>query len=426
MNTSRAPIKLAVVGAGSRGTIYANYALDHPDQLEIVGVAEPRNFYRNQLVSIHNIPLENVTDDWRTWLTREKFADGFIIATPDALHSDPAIAFAGLGYHLLLEKPMSPSETDCRRIVEAVRNAGVMLAVCHVMRYTPYTKQLKKILESGQIGEIISVQHLEPVGFWHQAHSFVRGNWHNEACSSSMLLQKSCHDLDWLSYIVGKPCIKVSSFGSLSHFKREFRPGGAADRCLDCSVAKDCAYDAKRFYLGHLNEGNTDWPVNVVTTDTSETGILEALKTGNYGRCVYGGMDNDVVDHQVVNLEFETGITASFTMTAFTKSRDRETRIFGTKAELFGDGNNIEIYNFLTGQTQTINTELESDGSILSGHGGGDEGVMQAFVTALLENDPKHILSGASQTLESHLMVFAAETARKENRVMTVEHDKTL
>jgi predicted dehydrogenase len=418
-----AAIKLAVVGAGSRGAIYAQYALEHPDQLQIVGVAEPRDFYRNQMVNGHQIPSDNVTDDWHTWLTRPKFADGIIITTPDALHADPAIAFAKHGYHLLLEKPMSPNETDCRRIVAAVREAGVMLAVCHVMRYTPYTRSLKKILDSGQIGEIICVQHLEPVGFWHQAHSFVRGNWHNESRSSSMLLQKSCHDLDWLSYIVGKPCVAVSSFGSLSHFKKESRPVGAADRCLDCGVANACAYDAKRFYFDNLAEGNTDWPLNVITTDISEAGILAALRTGDYGRCVYGGLDNDVVDHQVVNLEFEGGVTASFTMTAFTKPRDRETRIFGTKAELYGNGNILEIYDFLTRETTTINSELESDGSILSGHGGGDENIMRAFVRALTDNNPEHILSGASQTLESHLMVFAAEKARKQNRVMFVDHD---
>ncbi len=420
----REPIKLAVVGAGSRGAIYAQYALSHPDQLEIVGVAEPRDFYRHQLATLHNIAPENVTNDWHTWLERPKFADGIIITTPDAVHAEPAIAFAKHGYHLLLEKPMSPNEADCRAIVQAVREASVMLAVCHVMRYTPYTRLLKKILDSGQIGDIISVQHLEPVGFWHQAHSFVRGNWHNESRSSSMLLQKSCHDLDWLSYIVGKPCVAVSSFGSLIHFKKEFRPVGAADCCLDCGVASECAYDAKRFYLENLEEGNTDWPLNVITTDISEAGILAALRTGDYGRCVYGGLDNDVVDHQVVNLEFEGGATASFTMTAFTKPRDRETRIFGTKAELYGNGNILEIYDFLTRETTIINSELESDGSILSGHGGGDENIMQAFVQALLENNPEHILSGASQTLESHLMVFAAENARKQNRVMTVTHDQ--
>ncbi len=410
-------VKLAVIGAGSRGSLYADYALTHPDRLEIVGVAEPRLEARDRLAARHRIPAENVTDNWRTWLERPRFADGLIVATPDALHAEPAIAFAGAGYHLLLEKPMSPHETECRQIVAAVHGAGVMLAVCHVLRYTPYTRALKRVLDGGCIGETVSLQHLEPVGYWHQAHSFVRGNWRNEARSSSMLLQKSCHDLDWLRYIVGKPCQRASSFGRLSHFTRANRPVGAADRCLDCGVAEACAYDAKRFYLGQLEAGNTDWPVGVITSDTTPAGVLEALRTGDYGRCVYGGLDNDVVDHQVVNLEFADGITAGFTMTAFTQGRARETRIFGTKGELYGDGRRLEIYDFLTETREVIDTELDSDGSILSGHGGGDEGLMDAFVRALSTNDPSHILSGPDETLESHLMVFAAETARREARV---------
>ena len=413
-------IRLAVIGAGSRGTTYAAYAFKHSDELEIVGVAEPRDFYRRQMANWHLIPVGNVTHDWHDWLTREKFADAIIIATPDALHAEPAIAFAGLGYHLLLEKPMAPTELECRKIVEAVNRAGVMLAVCHVMRYTPYTRMLKQVLESGRIGEVVSVQHLEPVGYWHQAHSFVRGNWGNELRSSSMLLQKSCHDLDWLRYLIGKPCERVSSFGGLHHFRESQKPVGAADRCLECEIESDCAFSAKRFYLRELESGNTGWPVNVITSDTTESGVLEALRTGPYGRCVYS-CDNDVVDHQVLNLEFVGGVTASFTMTAFTKGRDRETRIFGTKGELFGNGQTLEIYDFLTEQTKVIDTELESDGSIKSGHGGGDEGVMHAFLTALRDNNPSAILSGPNESLESHLMVFAAETSRREARVCQIE-----
>jgi predicted dehydrogenase len=414
------PLRLAVIGAGSRGSTYANYALKHPEELEIVGVAEPRDFYREGMANTHQIPIKNVTRDWGEWLSRERFADAIIIATPDAFHAAPAIAFAELGYHLLLEKPMAPTEAECRKIVDAVNRAGVMLAVCHVMRYTPYTRALKQVLESGRIGEIVSVQHLEPVGYWHQAHSFVRGNWGNESRSSSMLLQKSCHDLDWLRHLIGKPCECVSSFGSLNHFRESQKPVGAADRCLDCEIESDCAFSAKRFYLSQLETGNTDWPVNVITSDTTQSGVLEALRSGPYGRCVYA-CDNDVVDHQVVNLEFAGGVTASFTMTAFTKSRDRETRIFGTKGELFGNGQTLEVYDFLTEQTAIVDTELESDGSIQSGHGGGDEGVMHAFLTALRENEPSAILSGPNESLESHLMVFAAETSRREARVCEVQ-----
>ncbi len=417
---TREPIRAIVIGAGSRGATYAQYALEHPDELRVIGVAEPRDHYRQDLAARHGIPAENIVADWHALLGRPRFADAAIIATPDALHAEPAIACAKAGYHLLLEKPLAPTEADCRRIVAAVQESGVMLAVCHVMRYTAYTQALKAVLESGRIGQIVSVQHLEPVGYWHQAHSFVRGNWRNEASSSSMLLQKSCHDLDWLRYIVGKACVRVSSFGSLNHFRASERPEGAADRCLDCEIEADCAYSARRLYIQELEAGNTGWPVNVITSDTTEAGVLTALRTGPYGRCVYA-CDNDVVDHQVVNLEFAGGVTASFTMTAFTRGRDRETRIFGTKGELFGDGQKIEIFDFLTEQTTTIDSQLESDGSILSGHGGGDEGVLRAFLAALRDQNPNLILSGPAESLESHLMVFAAETARREARVCELD-----
>ena len=417
------PVKLAVIGAGSRGTTYANYALGNPNQLQIVGVAEPRDAQRTRMVDAHQIPPQNTAQDWREWLQRERFADGVIVATQDAQHLEPAVAFAERGYHVLLEKPIAPNEADCRRIALAVEQAGVMLAVCHVMRYTPYTRALKAALEAGAVGQIVSVQHLEPVGFWHQAHSFVRGNWRNEGLSSSMLLQKSCHDLDWLRYVVGLPCQRVSSFGSLKHFRASERPTDATDRCLDCPVETECAYSAKRYYLSELEEGNTGWPLDVITQDFTREGVTEALRTGPYGRCVYA-CDNDVVDHQVVNLEFQGGVTASFTMTAFTRARARETRIFGTRGELYGDGQQIEIFDFLSQQTRRIDTELLSDGSIESGHGGGDEGVVSAFVRALQHNDPTQILSGPRESLESHLMVFAAETSRREGRVVGVSHEE--
>jgi predicted dehydrogenase len=413
------PVRLALIGAGSRGATYARYALEFPDRVRIVAVAEPNDLRRAHIAASHGIPVERTARDWREWLDHPRFADGAIIATQDALHAAPTIALAERGYHLLLEKPLAPNEADCRAMIAAVRRAGVMLAVCHVMRYTPYTQLLKRVLDAGTIGEIVSVQHLEPVGFWHQAHSFVRGNWGNEARSSSMLLQKSCHDLDWLRYIVGVRCERVSSFGSLKHFRAEEAPSGATERCPDCPVETDCAYSAPRFYRTQLEAGNTDWPVNVVTdTPTPET-LLEALRTGPYGRCVYA-CDNDVVDHQVVNLEFRGGITASFTMTAFTRARDRETRIFGTRGELYGDGERVQVFDFLSGQTQIMQSQVQADGSILTGHGGGDEGVMRAFIEALETNDPERILSGATQSLESHLMVFAAETARRQRRVVEV------
>ena len=417
MSSEPKRISVVVLGAGSRGTGYASFALEHPESMAVVGVAEPRDFYRDQLMSKHGISVDNAAKDWRELAKRKRFADAVVIATQDAMHVEPAVAFAKLGYHILLEKPMAPNAEDCRRIAQAAMKSGALFAVCHVLRYTSYTRKLKEIVDSGAIGEIVSMQHLEPVGYWHQAHSFVRGNWRNEKESSSMLLAKSCHDLDWIRYVMGARCKTVSSFGTLKHFRRECQPAGAADRCLECGVEHTCPYSAKKIYLERvIEQGHTDWPISILTTDMTEAGVLEALKSGPYGRCVYA-CDNDVVDNQVVNMLFEGGATASFTMTAFTDLAHRRTRIFGSRGMLTGDGQKIDVYDFLTDRTDTVDTETPG-GSILGGHGGGDYGLMQGFVRAVAENDPSRILSGPEESLETHLMVFAAEQARRENRVV--------
>ena len=411
-------VSYIIVGAGSRGTGYAGYAGGHPDRAEVVGVAEPREPARMRLVADHDIPPDNIYSDWRDLARRERFADAAVITTQDAMHTEPAIALAEKGYHLLLEKPMAPTAEECQRIVAAVKANGVMLAVGHVMLYTPYTQALKRLLDQGAVGDIVSIQHLEPVGYWHQAHSFVRGNWRNEAESSFMLLAKSCHDIDWLRYIMGERCLSVSSFGTLKHFRPEEKPAAAGDatRCLDCAYETECPYSAKRFYLGRLKQGLTGWPLNVITFDVTEPGVTEALRSGPYGRCVYE-CDNDVVDNQVVNIRFAGDKTASFTMTAFNQPGHRRTSIFGTRGEIYGDGQKIHLFDFLTEETRVIDT-TSSDASLAGGHGGGDYGLMEAFIRAVAANDPGGLLSGPDETLESHLMVFAAEQARRENRVV--------
>jgi len=412
------PVQLAIIGAGSRGSGFARYARQHPDEARVVGVAEPRDPYRNALAAAHSLPPENVFRDWQEAASRPRFADAVIIATQDRMHVGPAVAFAALGYAVLLEKPMAPDEPGCRRIVEAVKQHHTLFAVGHVMRYTAYTQTLKRMIDAGQIGDIVSIQLLEQVGFWHYAHAFVRGNWRNEALSSPMLLSKSCHDLDWIHYLIGAPCEKVSSFGTLKHFRAEDRPPQAADRCLDCPVEPSCPYSAKRIYLERIRAGHTGWPVSILTPDVTEPAVIEALRTGPYGRCVYA-CDNDVVDNQVVNMQFEGNRTAAFTLAAFTPMGDRLARIFGTCGALYGDGRTIEHFDFLHNRREVIDTHA-SEGSILGGHGGGDERLMRAFVSAVAANDPTPVLTGPDETLASHLIVFAAERARLENRVVTL------
>lgn len=416
------PVKLIILGAGSRGSGYAKYTQINPQAAVVVGAAEPRRIYREKMASEYHLTVENTASDWRELAARPKFADAVIISTPDQLHAEPAIAFAEKGYAILLEKPMAPNAADCKRIYAAVKKAGSIFAVCHVMRYTRYTQKVKEILDSGVLGEIVSIEHTEPVGYWHMAHSFVRGNWRNEGESSFMLLAKSCHDIDWLRYVTGRRCLKVSSFGSLSHFKKDQKPveAGSALRCLDCAYEARCPYSAPRLYLGKIRSGEMGWPVDVITADLTEKGVMQALKDGPYGRCVYE-CDNDVVDHQVVNLLYEGGVTASFNMIAFDKMGGRRTTIFGTQGELRGDGDLVSVYDFLTETSTTFDTR--SQDSAASGHGGGDYALMDQFVRAVATGDQNLILSGLDETLESHLTVFAAEQSRVEGKTVEVNLD---
>ncbi|TYB61474.1 Gfo/Idh/MocA family oxidoreductase [Nonomuraea sp. PA05] len=404
-------VTLAVVGAGSRGTSYARHAVE-TGRARVVAVADPLAGRRDRF------PEAAPYADWRDLAALPRQADAVIIATQDRDHVEPAVRFAELGYDILLEKPMAVSEDDCRAIVAAAERSGAVFAVCHVLRYTPYTRALKALLDEGRIGEIVSVQHLEPVGWWHQAHSYVRGNWRRADESTFMLLAKSCHDLDWLVHLTGKQVTRVSSFGGLHHFRPENRPAGAADRCLDCSVEPGCPYSAKRLYLPLA--GDHSWPLSVLTDDVSEAGVLAALRTGPYGRCVYA-CDNDVVDHQVVNLEFEGGTTASFTMTGFTPALHRQTRIFGTRGSIDGDGDRLTVHDFVTGRSSVVETRPSGDGTARGGHGGGDEALVEAFLTAVATRERAPILSSPAQSLHSHLIAWAAERSRLTGETVSLE-----
>jgi predicted dehydrogenase len=379
-----------------------------------VAVAEPDPHRRAGAAAEFGLPADRVFAGWAELAAAGRLADAAIVATQDRLHLAPAVALADLGYHLLLEKPMAPTEAEATEIAAAAVRNGVMLAVCHVLRYTPYTRFVKGLLDEGRIGRLISVEHLEPVGWWHHAHSFVRGHWRREDESGPMLLTKSCHDIDWLVHVIGSLPERVSSFGSRSHFRASERPEGAADRCLDCAVEPTCPYSAKRRYLEALADpGQHFWPLGAVTAEPTEQAVLQALRSGPYGRCVYGA-DNDVVDHQVVLMEFAGGVTCSFTMSAFTPMEQRHTRLMGTHGYLDGDGSKLRYVDFRTGEETT----LDSGSGATDGHGGGDEGLVDAFLAAVAAGDPALISSDAAQSLASHRVVWAAERARHAGAVV--------
>jgi predicted dehydrogenase len=405
------PVTMAVLGAGARGNVFAGFAERFPGRARVVAVADPRADRRDALAGRLGVPADRLVSDWRELADAERLADAVVVTTPDREHAEAAIRFAGLGYHVLLEKPIAPTWAECVAVVEAVEKAGVILAVCHVMRYTAYTEAVKQVVADGRLGQIVGVEQLEPVGWWHFAHAYVRGNWRRAGQSGPSLLTKCCHDLDWLRYVVGRPAVAVSSRGGLHHFTAANRPAGAADRCLDCAVEPDCPYSATRLYLGFLDDPKRKtWPLSVVTTDLTASGVRRALREGPYGRCVYA-CDNDVADHQVVTIEFDGGVTATLTMSAFTPYGRRRTRIMGSRGFLEGDGHQVAVTDFVTGQVTPVPVD---DSAVVAGggHGGGDYGVIGAFADAVASGDRSLICTGPRESLDSHEMAFAAERSR--------------
>lgn len=416
-------IKVIVIGAGQRGQGYTNIMKDRfGDRYEVVGVAEPICDRREYIKNKHNIKEENCFESWEQILNVPKFADVAIISTMDRMHYEPAMKAMNLGYHLLLEKPVSPVPAECVEIEECAKKNGVKVVVCHVLRYTPFFMKLKQLIKDGAVGEVMSVMHIEGVGNVHQSHSFVRGNWANSVESSPMILQKSCHDTDIIQWLVDDDCVSVQSYGSLSYFTEENAPEGAPERCMDgCPIYDECPYNAVKLYY---DDKNNMWfrPAATGRTNPTDEDVWEALRTTNYGKCVFR-CDNDVVDHQVVNLLFKKGATASFTMNAFNKG-GRQIRIMGTKGEIFGRAEDeyIELYDFATKKTTEINCHsgIISEG-ITGGHGGGDEGIVKTFLDVLSGNSDAEQISGIEISCKNHLISLAAEKSRLENIIVRPE-----
>lgn len=409
-------ITAITLGAGNRGNVYGDYSLAHPDELDIVGVAEPIPLRNQRYARAHQIAEKNRFTTWEHVFQRPKFADAVIITTPDHLHHGPAMQALAMGYDLLLEKPIAQTWQECKEILDQAKKYQRIVAVCHVLRYSPYYRKVKEVLDSGVLGEVVSVQHLEPIEHLHMSHSFVRGNWRREKDTNPIILAKSCHDLDILRWWIGKECRWVSSFGNLKWFKAENAPAGSTLRCTDgCKIEGECPYSAlKIYYRKRLRLHVFDLPEDKTLQNDA---LMRELQEGPYGRCVYH-CDNDVPDHQVVSMEFDGGVTANFSMEAFTHYAGRRTRIMGSMGDLVGDEDELLIGNFRTGQVdQWI---LKDHVDLVSGHGGGDWGVARDWVRAVAAQDPTLLSSTLDASMESHLMGFLAEKSRHNRTVEAV------
>lgn len=406
------PVTAITCGAGNRGNVYGNFAAEYPDMLDIVGVAEPIATRNERYAQKHKIKEENRFKTWEDVFKRPRFADAVIISTPDNLHYGPCMKALEMGYDVLLEKPISPSEKECRDILALAKKTGRIVAVCHVLRYAPYFVRLRELMHNGSIGNIMSIQHLEPIEHIHMSHSYVRGNWHNSKQTTPIILAKSCHDLDILRWLVDKPVQNIHAFGSLDWFTSKNAPQGSTARCMDgCAVESTCPYSAMKIYYHERKRTYVfDLP-----EDRSKQGdyILEQLRTTNYGRCVYK-MENDQPDHYVSNILFDNNITASFSMEAFTSYEGRRTRVMGSMGDIVGDMSEFKITDFRTGEVRTWSQKSDM-------HGGGDWRLVANWVDAVSKKDASLLTSTIDASIESHLMGFAAEKSRMNKTVEAVK-----
>lgn len=405
------PVKVILIGAGHRGNIYASYMLEHPEEMKIVAVADASASRRKQAAEAYNIPADLCFSDWSQVFKRVKFADAIIIATPDQLHTAPCLAALDAGYDVLLEKPIAPTEAECRLILQKAKETGRIVGVCHVLRYSPYFRELKEIVEAGLIGNIISIQHMEPIEHIHMSHSYVRGKWRNSKKATPIILAKSSHDTDIIRWLVNSPVHDVHCFGNLSWFTNRNAPKGSTERCTDgCAVEDSCPYsaiqiyyrDRKRLYVFDPPAESDDWGEH----------ILEQLKTTDYGRCVYR-MDNDQPDHLTVNMLFENGVTAAFSMEAHVSYEGRRTRIMGSAGDIMGDMETFVLTDFKT-RKQT-SWSLKTDP-----HGGGDHRLVKDWLQAVYQQDTSLLSSSIEVSVESHLMAFAAERSRQQRTIEDV------
>ncbi len=415
-------INAILVGAGSRGTfVYGAYALAHRERLRFVAVAEPDKARRERFARLHDLPAERRFESWNEALSSGITAQVVVVATMDTLHVAPSIEAMKNGYHVLLEKPMAVRPEDCVSLVKASQRYDRMLQIGHVLRHTAFFSRLKELITSGVLGHIVSVQHQENVTYWHMAHSFVRGNWGRAKESGPMILTKCCHDIDLLLWMMShtKP-ISVTSIGSLSHFTRENAPPGATPRCTDgCSAEPACPFSATRVYLDMERD---PYFAAALTSDVSYEGRLKALKEGPYGKCVYM-TDNDVVDHQSVIIEFANGSTATLVLHGFSAVEGRTMRYDGSHATIRGafphDGNHeIEVSQHITGKTE----HLSITNSGWGGHGGGDGGLISAFLDDVVTGQSADRLCSVETALMSHLVAFAAEESRVTRRTIQLSN----
>ena len=406
-------VSIVAIGAGNRTNKYLEYVKQHPDKAKLVGVVELNEIRRNKIAEKFCIEPSACFTDYHDFFRSSLKVDAVMICTPENMHYEPCMMAIEAGYHVLLEKPTAQTPEECIAIGEAARRKNVIVTVCHVLRYHPYFIKLKELACSGELGNIISINHRTAVGVDRAAHSFVRGPWRKESETNPMLISKCCHDIDFLLWLTKTRCRKLTSFGSLRWFKSTNAPEGSAHRCIDCQVESQCPFSAVDLY-----RIRRDWIANfdVPQGKNIDEVIEEELKHGLYGRCIYH-CDNDVVDHQIVSMEMESEVTINFSMDIFTLEDHRATQICLTEGEIEGDETQIKVRRFRGGEETIYDF---SDIKHKPFHAGADLDLMADFIEAI-QTEGKYLRTSIDLSVESHRICFEAERSRKEKRTILFE-----
>lgn len=403
---------VAILGVGARGSVYGSLMTAKKDAFRIVALcdydAEKLHLYGNEF----GVNASELYQDESVFF-KKKRADVLVIATQDKDHIRHALKAFALGYDVLLEKPITDKIEDGEALIASQKKYGCKAVVCHVLRYAPAFLKAKELLDNGEIGALVAINALERVAYWHQAHSYVRGNWRKREESTPMIMAKCCHDLDLLQYYAKSKCESVSSVGDLHLFKKENKPQGATARCVDCPHKNTCAYSAVEIYIERWKkEGRPAglWPHSVIAlAPLTEEKLYEAIENGPYGRCVYD-CDNDVVDYQSVQATFENGVKATLTMTAFTKDGGRRFHFYGTQGEIvLEEQNNCVRLERFDGRVETFNIDVLNESGY--GHGGGDFYLIEKLYEVLC-GDEKGEVTSLQASWESHLIALSAEESR--------------
>ena len=406
MKMKQGRVTFSVVGLGGRASAYLSALQElYPNEHQVVAVADPDPAKQARARNDYGLQDNQIFDTDLDLMEQPRLSDVAIVATQDKLHLRDIRGLLAKGYDLILEKPVATTLEELQEIAAVSKSfPDQMVAVCHVLRHTVFFGEIRRILESGRFGPVVSIQHNENIGYYHFAHSYVRGPWNNSETSGPLTLTKSCHDMDILLYLLENThCQQISSYGALSIFNRDhYDPATMAPMCVDCPQNESCAFSAPKLY--------SSGKIKSVVFDLSSVDkVRENLGTSPYGRCVYH-CDNNVGDHQSTAIQFDNGVTATFSLSAFSAKVNRSLKIMCQFGEIRAIEKPylIETTDFRTDETTVTELDIHD-----RGHGGGDKAFVKDFMESYLHGVPFN--STLEHAIESHAMALLAEESRKDN-----------